>query len=157
MHPTASHLNTLRPAGRGGRRPWGKASGARTRSTAWVLWLTCALLLAPLFSRLHQTLHPGHGHAALVTQISTLPDMAGVPSAHATAERSVWERLFSPHVDGSTVCQLLDHGSTPQADGPQAPAWVFDVPALWLAPPPSRLGASGPVAFFQARGPPVFL
>lgn len=154
MHSTAPRMNMQRLAGRGVHRSWGVRARVRTSTTALALWLACALLLAPLLSRLHQTLHPGHGHAVWVTQTSTLPAVA---AAHASSERSVWERLFGAHADGSSVCQLLDHGSTPQGAGPQAHAVVFDVPMPWRAAPPSATWAAGPAAFFQARGPPAFL
>lgn len=126
---------------------------------ALVLSLLISVALSPLLSRIHHVVHPGHGAAAMAAQTASGNEtLSPVSSAtQAPAERSPLERLFGSHTEGSPACQLLDHSGT--ADGPLPQVQV----ALLVLPMILGLGqlkpscATGPVAFFQARGPPAFL
>ena len=150
MHLRARLLPTPRRSRRGVARPLGE----RVRNALGAGLLLCALVLSPLLSRLHQLVHPAHGHPAAVAQTGPLSVNA---LADGLAERSFWERLFSPHADGSSVCQLLDHSGSSDGPGLHPQAQLLDLP-IASALGTLRTGcAAGALAFFQARGPPSFL
>jgi len=118
---------------------------AIARWRAVLLVLVCSLALAPLLSRMHLVVHPGHGLASANSQ------------ADASGDRFQMDRLFGQHADGSQVCQLLDHGSP--SDGPVSSptaalpsfASLPKVDFSQCRPAPVWL------AFFEARAPPLFL
>ncbi len=127
------------------------AWGGRVRTAWWLLALVLSLALSPLLSRLHHVLHLGHGVAVMAAQA------ANAQEALAPAERSELDRLFGSHAEGSQVCQLLDHSSTSDGAAPQVEVPLLDLPALSVLGQLNPSCATGPVAFFQARGPPAFL
>lgn len=153
MHLRARLLTTQRLSRRGAARPLGervcKALGAGLLLCALVL----SLVLSPLLSRLHQLVHPGHGHPAAVAQTGSL-SVNALPDG--LAERSFWERLFSPHADGSPVCQLLDHSGSSDGPGLHPQAQLLELPTAPVLGPLRTGCAAGALAFFQARGPPTF-
>lgn len=153
MQPKTPSLSGLRLMGWGGLARLAARGHAAGVMWALVFALLLSLALSPLLSRMHHVVHPGHGVAASVQE--ALSPMSS--ATQAPAELSPLERLFGSHTEGSPACQLLDHSGT--ADGPLPQAQV----ALWVLPIILGLGqlkpscATGPVAFFQARGPPAFL
>lgn len=153
MQPKTPSLSGLRLMGWGGLARLAARGRAAGVMRALVFSLLLSLALSPLLSRMHHVVHPGHGVADSM-QEALSPTLSATP---APAERSPLERLFGSHTEGSPACQLLDHSGT--ADGPLPQAQV----ALLVLPIILGLGqlkpscATGPVAFFQARGPPAFL
>jgi len=153
MQPKTPSLSGLRLMGWGGLARLAARGHAAGVMRALVFSLLLSLALSPLLSRMHHVVHPGHGVADSM-QAALSPTLS---ATQAPAERSPLERLFGSHTEGSPACQLLDHSGT--ADGPLPQAQV----ALLVLPIVLGLGqlkpscATGPVAFFQARGPPAFL
>jgi len=151
MQTNAPSLTGLRLMGRGEC----VSMHPRARTAGWLLALVFSLLLSPLLSRMHQVVHSGHGAAAMAAQTPALA--ATGPEALAPTERSVFERLFGQHAEGSPVCQLLDHSSTSDGALQQANAALSDLPTHpWLGQSQITCATSS-AAYFQARGPPAFL
>lgn len=130
------------------------AWGGRVRAAWWLLALAFSLALSPLLSRMHHVVHSGHSGVAMA---ATAAQAANAQVAPASGERPELDRLFGSHAEGSQACQLLDHSSHSDATGPQVDVAVWVVPTLLWQSPVCSLGASAPLAFFQARGPPAFL
>lgn len=159
MQPQTPSLSGLRLMGRGGLARLAARGHAAGVMWALVFALLLSLALSPLLSRIHHVVHTGHGAAALAAQPASVQEAPSPVSSatQALAERSPLERLLGSHTEGSPACQLLDHSGTADGPLPQAPV------ALLVLPLPLGLGhsnpscATGPVAFFQARGPPAFL
>ena len=149
MHPNNHAVSTARSM----------AWGGRVRAAWWLLALVLSLALSPLLSRMHHVVHSGHGGVAIAATAAQAANaqVANPQSAPPSGERPELDRLFGSHAEGSQVCQLLDHSSHSDAAGPQVDVAVWVVPTLLWQSPACSLGASAPLAFFQARGPPAFL
>ena len=153
MQPKTPSLSSLRLMG------WGKLARLAARGhaagvmRALVFALLLSLALSPLLSRMHHVVHPGHGVAASLQEVLS-PMSSGT---QAPAERSPLERLFGSHTEGSPACQLLDHSGTADGPLPQAQVALLALPIILGLGQLKPSCASGPVAFFQARGPPAFL
>lgn len=126
---------------------WQMPGWAGWRATLLLWALAWAIVLSPWLSRMHQVVHTGHSASVLAVQVNS----------EASDARHLWDRLFGQHLDGSPVCQWMDHCQT--SDGPlsSAPLGQSVMPAQELPQHLESTRASPALAFFEARGPPQYL
>lgn len=126
---------------------WQSPGWSGWRATLLLWALAWAMVLSPVLSRMHQVVHTGHSGATWVAPVNV----------QAADARHLWDRLFGQHLDGSPVCQWLDHCQT--SDGPHTtpPLGLSVMPAQELPQHLESTRTTPALAFFEARGPPQYL
>ena len=132
---------------------WGRLKN-RTGIVAWALFLLCSLVFVPMLSRVHQLVHSSH-----VFVTGEIQPSAGVNPDHAHQDqpKSAWERLFSPHADGSPLCEVLDHTGSFDAAEPQLHQLIVETPDTRAVGVAGLTVVRDSLSFFHARGPPDLL
>ena len=126
---------------------WQMPGWAGWRATLLLWALAWAMVLSPLLSRMHHVVHTGHSGASLAVQVNS----------EASDARNLWDRLFGQHLDGSPVCQWLDHCQS--SDGPvsSVPQGLSVLSAQEVQQHFESARSTPALAFFEARGPPQHL